>query len=362
MALTAEEEELLKVARETLPALLVDDRLLEDLIAFAKIHGPGLTVIRDWLATQALITTAENRTIDGGDGHTLTPDWLNQHARDRDTSRAKDESNAQLRNRIRLQPVELTGGTTIDPSDAVTRRALLDNAKLILDGAGQSSLFSTLALVELPRDGAFMNSWGGPSGTGGTFYKNGTTVTFVPTVKFPYAPWQKTAPDASADATGTVPDPTLYPFGDPEVPPDGVSDPGSEKTKSGSIASYRISISGAASAGNDGLFVTTGLGSGPAQGDGVQFTNAAGVAGADAGAFWSLDRIPAWGTGPIDVKSMSFLSRGDRIAGPGATVLLIVGYIANPTARSTVKRAMEEMLRAKAGAGVRRVVEMRANP
>jgi len=166
MALTHDEQELYDFGRNALPKWLKRDD--EFLTAAAKMMGSPRAIV-DYLFEQTLITHATGP----GAG---TPDWLNQHARDRGTSRQAGETDPALQQRLRLIP------------DALTRQALLDAVNGILAGVG---IVGNAALVELPRDAAYLGHFQPLIGTGGTFTQSGTTSTFTPTVlPWPAPPFQ----------------------------------------------------------------------------------------------------------------------------------------------------------------------------
>lgn len=117
MALTADEQKLFDLALSILPHWFQDDkRAMEHLGLCAKEAGAGWTQLVDWM-DNALILQAVGAT--GSD-----PDWLNQHAIDRGSTRQSGESDAALRERIRNVP------------DLLTRQILIDAAQAIVDAQG----------------------------------------------------------------------------------------------------------------------------------------------------------------------------------------------------------------------------------
>jgi hypothetical protein len=328
MALTPDEQAVFDAAVAAMPSWYTDDeRQREDLAMFAKVIGRSLT------EAKALIA----KTVIGGwpgdprpsapgpvySGQTLVePDWLNQHARDRDTSRALGETNVSLRARIR------------NVVDVVTRKSLLAAVAEIL--TAENLLTTGLDMIELPRDGAFFGEHGTPSGTGGTFAKSGNTITFTPTVRFSLPPYHR----------------STAAMGDPELTG------GEIKTKSGEIKAFQVVITGAADAGNDGTFDPTGL-----AGNGVTWTNAAGVAGADAGVSWTIKRLDAF---DVDLNGAAMAFFGDpTTAAPTylmaedqpPTIIAQIPHIPDVIQRARVRFAAEEVLRQLAGGGVVSIVQ-----
>lgn len=319
MALTVEQQRLFDVAAAALPPWFGRTaREREDLEAAAKIIDAARARTAYW-STRAQIEDSDGATAD-------EPDWLNQHARDRDTHRALGESDASLWRRI----------TNI--KDAVTRPALLAALREMLTVNGLAPDFA-LDMVELPRDGIFLSGptpptpWTQVTGTGGVFVGPASGVmTFTPTVKFPIAPYhQSTAAMGDVEPTGSI------------------------KIKSGRIRSYRIVISGAANAGNNGTFSITGL-----DGNGVKFTNA-GTAATDPTVTWALQRRDVFDQ-VVDGAPHSFLGGGERMTAIRPTLVAIIGYISNAAQRARVAQAAAEILRQKAGGGVLSSVEARAIP
>lgn len=266
----------------------------EFLLASAQVFATVKTDVIDYLFRQALITTADGAT-------STTPDWLQQHARDRGTSRQAGESNAALAQRLRTIP------------DALTRKALLDAANAALATAG---IAGSAALLELPRDAAFTGSFTALTGTGGTFAQAGTVTRFTPTV----LPWP--AP----------------PFQAATVTP---------------VRTWQLVISGAASAGNNGTRTITGL-----DGNAAIVTNAGGVAGADPTVTWKAQRRDVAGN-VTDGFHRTHAKRGWRASStrPARLIMILPFGTDAGTANS-----IAEALRLKKAAGVAVTVERRLNP
>lgn len=290
MSLTDDEQSLYDFAEGSLPSWITHPDPL--LTAAAKQIGAALAQAR-YLLAQALIGTAEGAT-------SATPDWLNQHARDRNTSRQTSESDVALRERLRNIP------------DAVTRQAILDAADAILAAAGVSG---EAALVELPRDAAWVGDYTALTGTGGTFTQVGTDSRFTPTVLWATPPYR---------APGVTPE-----------------------------LSWTLTISGAASSGNNGTRAITAL-----IDNAAVVTNASGVAGADATVSWTARRLDALGNG-TDFAARSYAGRGFR-ASVGRPLKLIVILPYGTTAGTAA--SVLESIRQKKAAGFAVVVERRLNP
>ena len=173
MALTSSEQELFDFALAGLPAWFQDDeRAMEDLAAMAVQVGAARTQQADWFPN-TLIGDAVGAVGDD-------PDWLNEHARDRGTSRQESETDPALRERIR------------NVGDVVTVPALLDAAQAIVDA---DSVVGTVYMVELRRDKAFIGSFTSDSGTGGVFLKvDATTMNFTPTAGWARPPYENRPP------------------------------------------------------------------------------------------------------------------------------------------------------------------------
>ncbi|HSR79110.1 MAG TPA: hypothetical protein VLN57_21230 [Xanthobacteraceae bacterium] len=288
--LTTAEQELLDFATGALPSWVRSpDEVLASAaktIAMARAQG-------DYLFSQALITQATGATA-------TTPDWLDQHARDRGTSRQAGETDPMLQQRLRVIP------------DAITRQAILDAANAILAAAGVAG---SAALLELPRDAAWLGTYTALTGTGGTFVQVGTISKFTPT------------------ALWTVP-----PFQAANVTPQ---------------ASWQLVISGAASSGNNGTRAITGL-----EGNAALVANTSGVAGADATVTWRAQRLDALGN-VTDGHARSFVGRGWRVITPRPFTLLVILPFGTSAG---VAASVAESVRLKKAAGYRVIVERRLNP
>lgn len=138
MALTANEQKLFDLALSILPHWFKDDqRSMEHLALAAKAVGAAWVQLLDWFGN-TLIGDAVGAT--GYD-----PDWLNQHAIDRGTSRQAGEGDTELALRIRSVP------------DLITRVALLTAAQAIVDSL---SISGTVEMVELRKDKGFFGTFG----------------------------------------------------------------------------------------------------------------------------------------------------------------------------------------------------------
>lgn len=289
--LSEEENELLDFATGALPDWVrKPDEVLASAaksVAIARLHG-------EYLFSQALITQATGATSD-------SPDWLDQHARDRGTSRQAGETDPVLQARLRVVP------------DAITRQALLDAANAILSAA---SVSGSAALLELPRDAAYLGSFTALTGTGGTFAQAGTVTRFTPTVlSWPTPPFQ---------AAGVTP-----------------------------VRSWQLVISGAASGGNNGTRTITGL-----DGNAAIVTNAGGVAGADATVTWKAQRLDVAGN-VTDGFHRVYLSRGYRLTQRRPFEIIMILPFGSSVG---VQNSLRESLRLKKAAGYKLTVERRINP
>ena len=296
MALTANEQELFDLAMRALPFWFRNDtRAAEFVGEAAKIAGAARIQSDYWLGEQALILTA-----DGIVG--LEPDWLNQHALDRGTSRQEGESDAALRQRIRNVP------------DALTRPFLLTAVADVVEAAGEPT--TGIAMVELPRDQAFLVDNVVDTGGGGTFTGPvSSEMTFDPDSAFARVPF-------------------------------GIASPNGRNLK------HMIEITLASSGGNNGLFEITSLDGGK-----VVYTNAAGVAGADGGMTWETRRRNSFDAQYDGGRRDAYYGRGYRIGRKDVpTIITILPFgCTEPT-----RKSVAEMLRQKKGAGVVSIVECRA--
>lgn len=294
MALTASEQELLDFALAALPHWFTSaERQQEFLAAAAKVMGAARAQAEDWLGN-ALILGAVGPT--GSD-----PDWLNQHARDRATSRQAAETDDALRERLRNVP------------DALTRITLLAAAQAIVDA---EAVVGAVAMVELPRDGAYLATLADDNGNAGTWTDRSSEgadlVGFLPSAGFAGVPYR-------------------------EIPED---------------VTHKLEITGSDYGANDGTWTIVGL-----------YGNEALVAipgasfGADAGASWSVQHFDALDNA-LDGYADSYLGRGDRLSGPRPGIVLILPYGCTENTR----RSVLEMLRQKKAAGFFALVECRLIP
>lgn len=294
MALTSEEQTFFDFAKDALPAWIRDGD--EFLFGAAKMFG-GVKATIDYLFGQALISTAVGATA-------TTPDWLDQHARDRGTGRRNGEGTPTLRSRLRNTP------------DALTRAALLANANAILVASGGSA---DAALLELPRDAAFWGTFDAMTGVGGTF----------------------TAPVANIQAF--TPD---VPFARP--PRDG-TDQGWD---------WILTTTGAADPNNDvAAAPITSL-----SGNAAKYTNAAGSADGDATVVWTAEKRRWSGiVTPVvaDGRARFYWGRGYRLKNPRPMMLIMI--LPFGTSAGTAAAVLEMMRQTKAAGFVARV-EVRANP
>lgn len=290
MALTSDEQELYDFAKRSLPKhFFAESRAEEELHALVKTFD----------GARADIAALFVHTLVG----TATGVWLNQHALDRGTDRQESEGDTDLRARI------------LNVEDAITRGYIVDAAQAIIDNA-DPPVTGTVYMVELRQWRAFLgehDTWGD---TGGTFTDGPGTdeVIFTPDndIDRPHTPYS----------------------GKPWWP-----------------VVYKLVVSGAASAGNDGTFTITGV-----DGDGLLATNASAVFEADPTLSWAIHKYDSLGN-RIDgtANAKTFLNRGHRVSRAALSFALILPY---GTSEST-RLAVEEMLRLKKAAGVNHVIERR---
>jgi len=188
------------------------------------------------------------------------------------------------------------------PEAAVVPSALVSATAAVLAIA---DIVDAPALVELPRDESFPGPLTSQTGTGGTFAAVTGGMTFTPTVGF--STWPRTG--------------------------------------------WNLIISGASSSGNNGTFPVTGV-----LVNGAAYSNGSGVAGADAGASWTLQKTDAGGV--ADGFERVYVDRGYRLGVTIPTVVMILPY----GTTDAVGRSAAEALRQKRAAGVRVVVERRLVP
>lgn len=287
MALTVEEQKFYDFAKDALPDWIPDAD--EFLMGAAKMFGSVKALI-DYLFGQALISGATGATA-------TTPDWLNQHARDRGTSRVDGEDDPTLRDRLRNAP------------DAVTRASILVAVNAILIAAGQ---VDQAAMVELPKHGAHGGEYDADNGIGGTFVKVGTTMKFTPSTAWARPPYW---------AAALVP-----------------------------TRSTNLVISGAADATNDGTHVITGL-----EDNAALYTDADGVAAVDATVTWSVATLDVEGN-VRDGFARAYSQRGYR----SARLLPLRMVIILPfDSSASIEASVREALRQKKAAGIAVTIERR---
>jgi hypothetical protein len=263
------------------------ERTFEEIKAFAEVFDTVDAQTSFWLNLSYILNA------NGG-----PPDWLNQHAKDRGTSRVSGESDALLRARIR----------TVDT--AITPESITAYAQSLLDA---TAVVGTVYSLELVRDRAYLGSFTSQSGTGGTFATvSGTTKKFTPTVAFSHPPYDSVNP----------------------------------------IYTFKLVFSGASSAANNGTYTVTGI-----DGNGAKYINASGVDGADAGVSWVRQRFDIT-PNLRDGFKKSYFSRGYRMGSAIPTILFIFPY----GTTATIANSIVEAIRQKRGAGVRVLSEIRSIP
>lgn len=288
-------DELLEFALSALPHWFqIDARPGEFLRATSVIMGLAIDQTQYWL-DRSLILNADRP------GDLTLPDWLNQHAIDRGTSRRNGETDASLRDRLRNIP------------DAITRPTLLAAAQSIVESDG---IAGTVAMVELRRDKGFFLDTTSETGIGGDI----------------------TAPDSNGDQVFT--------------PTSGFSHPPFQTQEE--AIEYRVTIVAAANAANLGTFTVLGL-----DGDGARYNNPGGVAETTAPPtlIWGLQRHDRDGN-RLDGFRDSYLSRGDRMGTLRTALIFILPF----GCTAATQAAVQEMSRQRSGAGVVTLVECRANP
>jgi hypothetical protein len=296
VALTSTEQDLLDFALSGLPSWFQhEDREMEFLGGCAVLFGAVKEQVGYWLVDQALIGSATGAT-------SSTPDWLGQHAADRDTRRQGGELDPALRARLKNVP------------DALHRQSILDAAQAIVDASG---VVGDVAILEPLRWWRAFYQLNSPdTGVGGTFVAEaGNLHGFQPTVAF-------------------------------ARPPLRTFDP---------VITYKLVLSGSANPANDGTFTISDLDE-----DAAVYTNAGGVAGADAGVAWRVDRydeddnLLTGGAG----RACAYYDRGFRMSSDRSAIVLILPYGTTEGTRLSVL----EMLRIKKAAGILAIVERRLNP
>lgn len=296
MALSANEQKLFDLALAALPYWFQEDkRSMEHLGLAAKEMGAAWDQLVDWMDNTLILQAVGPTGFD--------PDWLNQHAVDRGTTRQSGETDAALRERIRNVP------------DHLTRQTILDAAQAIIDA---ESISGTVYMVELRWWKIFLNALLVESGTGGTFTAGtGSEFLFEPDTAF-------------ATILPVFLDIAWWPI------------------------SHKLKIVGAASAGNDGEFPITALDE-----DAVVYTNASGVAEYDATVSWGIQEYDQDGN-LWDGYRSAYCSRGYRICHDGLpnSFVLILPYGSTAGTAASVT----EMLRQKKAGGILAFVEYRQSP
>lgn len=299
MAYTAEEQKFYDWARGALPRFLfAKDRTEEEMSSFVKIFDQARQQIEAYFA-QTLITQAT------GTG----ADYLNQHALDRDTARTDGETDVALRQRLRL--VE----------DALIRSEIESAIEDVLAADG---ITADANVVEIRRFKGFFRDDAADTGTGGVFSGTPPNMLFEP--------------DAGWSGGNLT----------PGLPYTGVS-----WSKDTWPVNWKLVLSGCASAGNDGTFVTTGF-----DDDAVTYANASGVAETDATCTWTIQKHDTDGN-QIDSRMESYLSRGYRMTRATASGLIVILPYGTTAATAL---AVEEAVRQKKAAGFQLIVERRTSP
>lgn len=265
-----------------------NERALEMVSAFAEIFQDAEDQADFW-QSQAFITTAVGGTA-------TEPDWLNQHAIDRNTGRRIDETDPALRDRLRTFP------------DALTFGVLLSTAQSVVDAEG---IVGTVVMLSLRPNRAFFVTLTSQTGTGGTFTGTAPDMLFQPTAGFS----------------------KLTPLTD-------------------GVASYKLVLASANTPANDGTFDIDGV-----SGQSLEYQNGAGVAEADAGVSWTIQRFDALGN-LLDGFSQSYLSRGYRMGPDTGLLVVMLPFGCTEATRASVAEA----LRLKKAAATIVVVECRAIP
>ena len=305
MALTADEQKLADAANAALPEWFsASGRVQEEVGMMAKQMGLVLAKGRHQIA-QTYIGTAAGPSGD-------EPDWLDMLAQDRGTHRQWGEPTSVLRARLQRTP------------RAVVRSELLADVQAMVD-ASAPGLTTKVAMVEYPRDSAFLGTWvQDGAATGGVFSKAGNVMTFTPAKPFIWTPFVQ-----------------------------GISGP---------VAKVAIQIFNSASGTNDGSFLVTGLTSG----GGVTYTNAAGANETSTTSGWATFRVGADNV-RMDLKTMAYFDRGFRMwrgqSVPGEKVAMGgMAFILPYGCPESLRLSVAEALRQKKAAGFAVIIEQRANP
>jgi hypothetical protein len=370
-ALTTEQQEMLDLGLNTIPVIFRSaGRQREEMVGFAVQAAALKSAVSD-LLDMALLGTATSDTAD----------WPDLIAQDYGTRRMNGESTETMRIRVPASP---TG---------VIRSEILQAIQDILAGAG---ITGTVGMVELPRDAAYAGTWRrDAASTGGTFSVVCEFVPAAPPAK-PFAaggsivfsnsgssgndgtftisavPTSAGVLFTNATAASAVDAATRWTYAGQS----GIGGTFAVRTKftptrrfayppyvgsvSGLIESVTITFSGCSAAGNDGTFAVSGL-----AGNAVLLTNATSVAGADATATWTTDRIERGG-GSVEGRAMAYADRGYRAwrgaVHPATSALYGIIVILPYGTTETLARSCAEQLRRKKAAGIQGFVERRTSP
>lgn len=305
MSLTADEQILYDFAKGSLPRwLFATPRAEEELGAFIKIFNR---------ARQQIVFYASQTYIKNAVGSTSgEPDWLEQHAHDRDTSRQANEDDLALRERLRNR------------EDMLTRGALLAFILSMLEAAGVIDPLAlpspeTWALVELRHDRAFFGSYVGV-GDEGAYH---------------------------CEALGGGAMKFTLPAGQVWARPPFQRSPSMMPT-------FKLTLSSGGGP-NDGTFVITGL-----DGDKAKYANMSGTTETVApDSVWGVERYDALGNRRTG-HPRAFLSRGFRMSGPGPTAGLVAILPYGTT--EPLRLAVQEAIRQRKAAGFPNQTERRLNP
>lgn len=189
--------------------------------------------------------------------------------------------------------------------DALNFTAVLAAAQSVVDAEG---VVGTVAMVELREERGFFLTRQAQTGTGGVF-SGAAPMLFTPDAGF----------EALIERPRNV--------------------------------TFQVTFSGSLSAGNDGTFACT------VSGSALSYTNGSGVAETDAGVSWTIDRVSA-APSVLTNRKAAYLSRGYRMGSDIPTLVIILPFGCTESTRL----AVAEATRQKRAAGVRTIVECRANP
>lgn len=288
--LSAEEQDLLTWLLSSIPRWLwMDDPRFSQQEIWAAAVKSLIRIQRqgeDWVRATYILTS--------------TDVWLNQHARDRASFRQESELDPDLRQRLRTVP------------DVITRSAILSSINGILSAAG----LGPAAMIELPRDGAWLGTYAAMAGIGGTFVQDGTTTKFTPLT----LPW----PEPPFRSATTFPE-----------------------------LRHKLIITGATAPANNGTRLVTGL-----DVDAALVTNASGVAGSDPLVTWEVRHYDGLDN-LLDGFARSYAGRGWRMARRRPRHILVI--LPFGTTAGT-QASVEEALRLKKAGGFAVLVERRMNP